>query len=193
MKNLLLLIFLLPSVGLLAQKWEKNFDFVDQCTCGLAKVKKDNKIGYVDKEGKVMIPLEYAEGLSFNEGYVAVRKDAKWLYLDSTGKAITEAIFEDAMSFEGGLAVVSKDGMYGYINTKGETAINFLFRNARNFSEDLAPATNAKGFWGFIDKKGSWVIKPQYDFADNFAAGEAKVMKGDKSFYIDKANKMLHE
>jgi hypothetical protein len=39
-----------------AQKWEKNYDYVDNCICGLSMVKKDGKVGYVNKEGVVMIP-----------------------------------------------------------------------------------------------------------------------------------------
>jgi hypothetical protein len=42
---LLLLMFPLPFYAD-AQKWAKNYDFVDQCSCGLAKVGKDNKVGY---------------------------------------------------------------------------------------------------------------------------------------------------
>jgi len=83
--------------------------------------------------------------------------------------------------------------MYGFINNKGETVIPFEFFNTRNFSEGLAPAANAKNDWGFIDKKGNWVIKPTYDFADSFDAGEARVMKAGKVFYIDIQNKKLHE
>jgi hypothetical protein len=66
------------------------------------------------------------------------------------------------------------------------------FSTARKFSEGLAPASNAKGYWGYIDKKGEWVIKPAYDFTDNFENGEARVMKDQKMFYIDKQNKVLH-
>ena len=50
-----------------------------------------------------------------------------------------------------------------------------------------------KIYGGYIDDKGKMVINPQYDFADSFGNGEARVMKGDKVFYIDKDNKVLHE
>lgn len=176
-----------------SQKWEKNYDFVDNCVCGLSKVKKDGKIGYVDKQGLEVIKPQYDEGLTFNEGYAAVRKDSKWLFLDSTGKAITEAIYDDAMSFKNGFATVASNNRYGFINKSGKVVIPLSFSNARSFSEGLAPAANTKGLWGYIDVKGEWVIKPFYDFADNFDDGEARVMKDQKMFYIDKMNKFIHE
>jgi hypothetical protein len=192
MKKLLILIFIFSVLCGYAQKWEKNYDFVDDCICGMSKVKKEGKIGYVNKDGKELIKLQYDDGLAFNEGYVAVKKGAKWLYFDSTGKAVTEAIFDDAISFNNGLAAVSKGNLYGFINTAGDIVIPFEFSNARGFSDGLAPAANVKGFWGYIDKKGNWVIKPSYDFTDGFENGEARVIKGEKVFYINRQNTIVH-
>ncbi|MBL0183012.1 MAG: WG repeat-containing protein [Chitinophagaceae bacterium] len=193
MKKLLLLFLLFPVLDSYAQKWEKNYEFVDNCICGLSKVKKDGKIGYVNKEGVEIIKPKYNEGLTFNEGYTAVRMESNWQYFDSTGKAITDAVYEDAMSFKNGLAAVAKSSLYGYINTSGEVVITFQFSNARSFSEGLAPAANAKGYWGFIDTKGEWVVKPAYDFTGEFENGEARVIKGDKVFYIDRQNKVIRQ
>lgn len=190
MKSVCMLIFILPAFALYAQKWEKNYDFVDQCICGLSKVGKAGKIGYADKNGVEIIKLEYNDGLSFNEGYVAVKKGDKWLFFYSTGKAITDATFDDAMTFSNGLAAISKNGLYGYINHMGEFVIKCQFANARSFTEELAPAANTKGYWGYIDKQGNWVIKPQYDFADNFAEGLARVMKEGNMVYINRENKI---
>jgi hypothetical protein len=193
MKKLLMLMLLFPALDSYSQKWEKQYDYVDNLACGLSKVKKEGKVGYVNKEGVEVIKPQYADGLTFHEGYAAVKEGDKWLYLDSTGKAITAAIFEDASCFTNGFAVVSKNYLYGFINASGEIAIPCIFSNARSFSEGLAPASNSKGFWGFIDVKGNWVIKPAYDFAYNFENAEARVMKGQKTVYIDKENKVLHE
>jgi hypothetical protein len=192
MKKILLLLVAFIATDSYGQKWEKNYDYVDNCVCGLSKVKKNGKIGYVDKQGVEMIKLQYDDGLTFHEGYTAVSLNNKWLYIDSTGKAITEAVYEDAMSFSNGVAAASKNNQYGFISTTGQEVIPFRFSNARSFSEGLAPAANAKGFWGYINMKGEWVISPAYDFTDNFENGEARVMKDQKMFYIDKTNKVLH-
>lgn len=193
MKKLLILIFLFPLLPVLGQKWEKNYEYVDDCVCGLSKVQKDGKIGYVNKQGVEIIKPQYQEGMTFHDGYTAVKLSNRWLFLDSTGKAITDAIYEDASGFNNGYAAVSKNNLYGFINTAGEVVIPFTFSNARSFSEGLAPAANAKGYWGFIDIKGNWVIKPTYHFTDCFENGEARVMKGEKILYIDKTNKVVRE
>jgi hypothetical protein len=193
MKKLLLLLIFSPVLASYAQNWEKNYDYVDDCVCGLSQVKKNGKVGYVNKKGIEIIKPQYDEGLPFNEGYTAVKKGTKWLYLDSTGKAITEAVYEEALSFSNGLASVAKMGHFGYINTAGKVVIPLEFSNAHPFSEGLAPAANAKGLWGYIDPNGSWVIDPVYDYTDSFVDGEARVMKEGKLFYIDKKNNKLHD
>jgi hypothetical protein len=193
MKKLIAALILFPILGSYSQKWEKNYDYVDDCICGLSKVAKDGKVGYVNKKGVEVIKAQYDDGLTFSEGYSAVKKEGKWSYVDSTGKFITEAIFDDAHNFSNGLAAVAKNELFGYINTTGELVITYQFSNASIFSEDLASAANPLGLWGFIDKKGNWVIKPVYTFANSFTNGEARVMKDDKVFYIDKVNKVVHE
>ena len=79
MKTCLLLIFLFPALPAYQQKWEKNFDYVDNGVCGLAKVKKDGKVNYADTDGKEIIKLQYDDGLTFEEGYTAIKAGAKWL------------------------------------------------------------------------------------------------------------------
>jgi hypothetical protein len=52
-----------------------------------------------------------------------------------------------------------------------------------------------EGKWGYIDSKGTFVINPQFDDADPFQNGLAKVElgKGDqaKIAYIDKTCKFV--
>ena len=76
---------------------------------------------------------------------------------------------------------------------QGKVAIDFQYSNARDFSEGLAPISNSHNLWGYVDAKGKTVINPQYDFADSFTNGEASVMKDNKTFYIDKENKVVRQ
>ena len=47
--------------------------------------------------------------------------------------------------------------------------------------------------WGYIDKSGKVVIEPQFDSADDFSEGLAKVKKDGKRGYIDKIGKVVIE
>jgi hypothetical protein len=79
---------------------------------GLAPVLSFNKLGFIDKTGKVVIEPEFRETLGFSEGLAAVKiigSDGAyvWGYIDRAGKLVIEPRFREAQSFAGGLAQVS--------------------------------------------------------------------------------------
>ena len=57
--------------------------------------KKDNKYGYVDKEGNVVVEYIYDDATEQNEyGYAAVKKDGKWGSINSSGEVVQEPIYD---------------------------------------------------------------------------------------------------
>lgn len=79
---------------------------------GLAAVLSFNKIGFIDKTGKVVIAPLFRETNGFAEGLAAVKiigSDGEyvWGYIDRTGKFAITPQFRDARPFAGGLAHVS--------------------------------------------------------------------------------------
>lgn len=88
---------------------------------------------------------------------------------------------------------------YFFINKNGKQLGSNTYAIAPgNFSDGMAAVpgkANAKGAytWGYIDAKGNQVIKPQYDTADKFQNGLAKVSKGGKYGYIDKSGNVVVE
>jgi hypothetical protein len=193
MKKLLLLItipFMLPAFS---QKWAKEYDFVNDFANGASLVKKNGKYGFVNKEGKILVPTIYDEASTMNEGFAPVRQGDAWGYVDSLGKLVIEPKFADALCFRSGLAPVKKVNKWGFIKSDGSFAIEPAYDNARGFHEGVAAVTNTKGYWGYIDRSGKQIIPFMYHFADNFDEGRAKVMKGEKVLYINHNNEVVQE
>jgi hypothetical protein len=188
MKNYIFLLLLLP-LGTFAQPWARQYDFVDDCICGMAKVSKAGKFGYVDRQGKLVVPLEYDEALTFSEGLAAVCKGGRWGFIDSTGIIRVAPCYEDAASFHEGLAAVKKGGKYGYITTDFVWAVPCEYTLAGRFSEGIAPVANNHDLWGYINVKGKTVIGFYYSYADVFTDGVARVMKGSSMKFIDRYGK----
>ncbi len=59
-------------------------------TDGLAGVKIENKWGFIDKTGKVVIEPEYESVWPFFDGLAKVQIEEKYGYIDKTGKFISE-------------------------------------------------------------------------------------------------------
>lgn len=196
-----------------------EFDYVSGFDGGLAEVVKNGKIGYIDKTGEIIIPLEYdmpgigGEHLrhenenrgwirNWNEDltWVYVEKDGKHGFIDKTGKIVVPLEYDFVNGFSDGLAWVKKDDKYGYIDKTGKIVASLEYDRADNFNDGLAAV--AKGNWrdgfkyGFIDKTGKIVVPLEYANVSNFKNGFAAVGKGNltdvyKYGFIDKTGKIV--
>ena len=191
---------------------------------GLAAVKvyKDNvaKWGYIDKSGKFVIEAKFAAAGPFSQGRAMVgiaepswSIDYKWGFIDTKGRWIAKPQYGSAGEFSEGLAPVLMNDKVGFIDQQGQLAIKPQFdpdgaspcvRNGRvaasRFSEGLAAVQLEKNEWGkewgFIDRRGNWVIQPAFACAAPFSEGLALIgvreVEGAWRFgYIDKTGAVV--
>lgn len=91
-----------------------------------------------------------------------------------TGEIAIPAQYRRAWVFSEGLAAVQKNGMIGFIDHKGRTAIDFKFPYHGNplstytFKHGHCVAADTTGKCGVINKKGEWIIGPEYDNVDAY-------------------------
>jgi hypothetical protein len=180
-------------------------------TCpDLWPVQQDNKWGYLDKTGKLIIPFKFDGAGDFSEGLAAVSLKEKTGYIDKTGKFVIPPQSYAGHSFSEGLAIVvlgpfDQKGerllyKYGYINRSGNMVIQpreaeslkwlSYYYKALAFSEGLA-AVEQKDKSGYMDKVGRQVIPARYNDVQHFSEGLAAVMIEDKYGYIDRSGKMV--
>ncbi len=90
------------------------------------------KYGYMDKQGKIVIPAFYDYAFPFSEGMALIYRDVdggRLAYIDRFGHQVTPFKFKDAMPFSECLAAVDEGGSYpfyrnvGYIDKTGKYAI----------------------------------------------------------------------
>ena len=84
------------------------------------------------------------------------------------GKVVIEPTYKHAWIFSEGLAAVEENGCIKFIDTKGRVTIDkdFVY-NDRNdgyvFHQGHCVMTDTTGNMGLIDRKGNWVLSPEYD------------------------------
>ncbi len=130
---------------------------------GLSAVQTDEWCGFMDKRGKVAIPMEFAEVRSFWDGLAAVRQ------MEAHG---------------GAWGFIDKSGKLRFRDKAGE------IEELRSYHEGLA-AVKVHGKWGFMDKRQRTRIKPTYDEVRNFAGGCAAVRRGDEWGFLDVSGKEI--
>lgn len=179
---------------------EPHFAFARDFSEGLAAVVVEDRLGYIDKGGRFVIPplLEvdpfslYREGAyQFSEGLARISIDHQWGYIDTVGKILIPPQFDSAESFASGLARAEVSHRYGYIDKRGKFVIAPDYESAAHaFSEELA-AVEIDHRYGYINRQGTVVIAPQFDSADRFHEGMARITLNDKYGFVDKSGKLV--
>lgn len=142
----------------------------------LFPVALNEKHGYIDKQGQMVIPPRFDLVKTFSEGLAPVAVRANWGYIDQSGEFVIAPRFSMARNFSEGLAAVLLKGRYGFINCKGKLVIEPQFEKAGDFSEGLA-RVKRNGRWAFINKSGETVFVAPFDYVDDFRGGFSVVAK----------------
>ncbi|HPC36037.1 MAG TPA: WG repeat-containing protein [Candidatus Marinimicrobia bacterium] len=155
-------------------------------------VKVNNKYGYIDRTGRIVIEPKIDESNEYFNGYAIIRINNKSGVIDQNGKVFIHPDLFDILHYSDGIFQFEKNNRFGYINEEGAIIIEPIFDFGWEFSEGLAGVElNQK--WGFINKFGVAIIEPQFDEAGSFSNGLAPVRIGTKWGYIDKTGKFIVE
>lgn len=116
---------------------ERDVDKIYPSSNGLFKVMKDHRYGYIDADGRLVIPLKYQTADAFADNGLAyvTYPSGKGGYINKEGSLVIQARYDSGSSFKFGLAAVSENGEYIYINRKGQKVFNATFKYASGFAE----------------------------------------------------------
>lgn len=137
-----------------------EYDFVGYLSNNRFLVLKNDKVGFVDINGEIGIPLIYDNYThnDFEEGLCVVYKDGKAGMIDAEGNVIIPFEYKKLNNCrEGIIWTKNKKGENGFFNRKGEIVIPFgkYSCHCSNFQEGFA-IVNAKGQGNvYIDKAGN--------------------------------------
>ncbi len=107
------------------QMYDEIWDF-DFNNMTWAKVKLDDKYGFIDTNGKEVVPLIYDEVYEFNKfktDWMLVEQDNKLGFIDTNGKEVVPLIYDEVYEFneiKEGWMQVKRDGKILFIDTNGK-------------------------------------------------------------------------
>ena len=173
---------------------------------GLAGVCKGEMWGFINSEGKEVVPCQYERIQDFNEGLACVRKDGKWGYINKNGNVVIPFKFIAAGSFSEGLACFYLDTAehhLGFIDKKGNVVIPakyygeyeseglFSTPSFKNGICQVYSENNSVDKKLFIDSKGN-VLEIKESENNNIEKPEFLVYEEDGKYGIkDSANNVI--
>lgn len=163
----------------------QGFDRVGCVEKNFATVVHENKVGLVNPDGDIVIPVEYEFIDRFSEGVVAVQKDKQWGFVNIKNEVVIPFEYDYAGSFFNGRATVLKNDNWYLINNIGEIVTVLPYLQVNNFHDGLALVLIQGLKFAFMDSTGQIAIPMIYDYAHDFSEGLASVRIGEKFGFIN--------
>ena len=130
---------------------------------GLACFSKNDKYGFINRSGDIVIKPTYHSLWGFHNGLSAfwLGADEPMGFINKNGDVVIENKYQSVGDFCDELAVFTNDDLSGYINRQGEEIIKNVFGTTYDFKNGLGRVTTVEGEWGYINNQGKWIYKPQ--------------------------------
>ncbi|MDW8302279.1 MAG: WG repeat-containing protein [Bacteroidia bacterium] len=132
--------------------------------------------GYINTNGKIVIPTNYAAVTDFSEGKAGVFNGEFWTFIDTRGKQITKQKYDAVKNFQEGYCPVKRKGSWFLIDSTFKRCFNVYFEDIKKVSEGTC-AAQSQGKWGIIDVKGRWVLQPTFENIEPFSEGVSVAQK----------------
>jgi len=166
-------------------------------TTAIAK-NANGQYGLISVSGKILVPFTY-KSMSKYGNYIEVRTstDKEGLF-DTNGNRILNDIYDDVSycSISNDLIPCKYNGKWGYMTTSGNKAIDFKYKSAGEFKAFglAAVKDSTNNLYGYINKSGSYVIKPSFYSAGSIDENGAQISNANGSkARIDKNGNILTE
>ncbi len=118
----------------------------------------ENQFGFINRWGKVVVPLKYSGTKPFSDGMAAVKSGGLWGFVNSNGEEVIKPAYRTVGNFSEGYAAVMADGSrFGYINKKGDMVLQPVYDVALPVHDGLAPVMVEAQFFDADEK-----IDPKY-------------------------------
>ncbi len=92
----------------------------------------NDKYGYNDAKGKVVVSPRYDLAYSLEEGRAAVSINGKYGYVDEKGREVIAPKYDHTWKFIGGYAAVKLGDKCGFIDKDGKEVIPLIYEDGYN-------------------------------------------------------------
>jgi hypothetical protein len=188
--------FLLPPV----------YDKLQLVLGGLGRIEKDNLTGFVNDQGKVVIPLQYRYASDFVEGHAIVLnnyipdssdlvpdystiiqeppKRSQYGVIDQQHNIVLPFEYDHLTVVDRHLVAARKEAVSHLIDLRTGQQLSQPYSYIGALVEGRIKVSRG-GLYGFIDRQGQEIIPCKYRTIGNFEDGLAKVSDVNNANYID--------
>lgn len=156
---------------------------------GYAAVEMNEKWGYIDAAGNLVIPCVYREAGDFHDGRAAVREASLFGYIDPDGELAIKPAYTTAGDFGDNIAFVEQDGKRYCIDKVGKKITTWGSERGEKYSGGYAVIRNGDSY-SYYDTERKRRFK-DFEGARPFSESMAAIKKGGLWGFINNSGTIL--
>ncbi len=128
---------------------------------GLRGIKKNDRFGFVDQQGRLRIANRYDSIGEFHEGLAAIKLIGKWGFVNAHDQIVINPNYDGPSYFENGKAIVARNKKLGAITKNGDLILPLRYDAVQRFSENGFLLITA-ALCGLANEQGNVLIEPRF-------------------------------
>jgi len=144
-------------------------------------IKNNDKYGYIDRNGRLVIDYQFQEATDFHNGFAQISNGRFWAVIDKQGRKISDW-YEVIHPFEGDIAIVEKLENIGFINTTGRF-MGQWYSSIEPLEFGLYKVEKYEQF-AIVNSKG-FLITQWFQEIYDYQNGYVKIKKDEKFAYLN--------
>ena len=129
---------------------------------GLRGIRKDDRYGFVDDQGRLRIANRYDSIGEFHEGLASVKLIGRWGFVNTSDQIAINPNYDNFSFFLHGLAVVSRNKKFGLIGKSGDIILSLRYDLISRLPDGKYLLVTAS-LQGLADENGNVLIEPRFD------------------------------
>ena len=147
-----------------------NYATIYPYTSDRARISNGQKVGFLDKYGEVMIPIELEDASDMNDKYAVVSSGFEKALIDVNGLKIIKGNYDKIWHPRNGYIRYKRGNAYGFVDVLSKEEIEGLYDYATDYNQDYA-LVQKKGKYALLNREGMLTQLP-YSYVD--IGGEGK-------------------
>ncbi len=167
-----------------------GFQYAEPYSCGLAKVVVKDSWFYIDSEGKKAFDLAFEFAESFHLDRALVKAGDRLRIIDTQGNTVADLNYDQVNPQSPWCWQVTRieqeKYLSGFVDLQGKEISELIYDDVGHYDPEVKRIrVSIHDRHGFLDEHAMVVIPVQYEHAEVFYRGKARVVLKGRSFFIN--------
>ncbi len=142
----------------------------------------NSKIGYMNKEGEILVQPIYNMGSDYYGNNANIIKDSIFGYIDKEGNETLFSQYDETFFYYGDTGIARKNGKYGLIDRSGDSLTTFQYKMIKFFGFNHFTAVTQNKKDHLLDTKGNIIFNDSliFDIRSHYFESDSSIVYQEK-------------